>query len=154
MYEYLFKIQNYRKMSIEPVGRLLAAFFLTALILYRSYRKRSLTASASLIAFFVGIILTASSFCHFSALLAFFATSNRATRYRKAEKKKIDHDSKAAGQRNAWQVVCNGACPVVFSLAYIWLNKGLGEISWDFTNNYWPSFCTSAVLGKSNRIQT
>ncbi len=134
-------------------SRLTAAIILTVLILYRSYRKRSLTANGCLAAFFVGTVLTASSFCHFSSLLTFFAISNQATRYRQDEKKKIDHDFKANGQRNAIQVFCNGACPVAFSLAYMKLLNGMGEICWDFIDNYWCSFCTCAVLGKPYLIR-
>lgn len=98
-------------------------------------------------AFFVGVTVTTSSFCHFAALLAFFFTSNKATRFRQSDKKKIDYDFKPGGQRNAIQVLCNGLWPIIFSIAYMISLKRSGEITLDFSNNFEASFSTCAVLG-------
>lgn len=97
-------------------------------------------------AFFVGLLVTLSSLCHFASLFAFFFASNKATRFRQIEKKKIDHDFKAGGQRNAIQVFSNGAVPVLFSISFVLAMNQCTEISLDFQNNYIASFCTLAVL--------
>ena len=96
----------------------------------------------------MGFIITTSSFCHFASLLAFYYTSNKATKYKQQEKKKVDHDFEKAGQRDAIQVLCNGLCPTVFSLLYL-IFDGYGEKEFDFINNYVASMCSIAVLGKS-----
>ena len=102
----------------------------------------------------MGIIITISSYCHFASLLAFYYTSNKATKHKLQEKKKVDHDFEKAGQRDAIQVLCNGFCPTVFSLLYL-IFDGYGEKELDFINKYVASMCSIAVLGKrlqSNRI--
>ena len=45
-------------------------------------------------AVFVGIIVTFSSLCHFTSLLAFFYICNKATKYKQSEKRKLEDNFK------------------------------------------------------------
>ncbi|XP_070298473.1 transmembrane protein 19 isoform X2 [Salvelinus sp. IW2-2015] len=62
-------------------------------------------------ALLVGFILTMANMSFFSALLAFFITSSKLTRWKEEVKKKLDSDYKEGGQRNWIQVFCNGVSP-------------------------------------------
>lgn len=98
-------------------------------------------------AFFIGIIVSYSNLCHLCSLLAFFYASNKATKYRQEEKKKIDSEFKPGGQRDWLQVVSNGFFATFYSLFYI-IECGYGEKPIDFEHEYKSSWYSVAVLGK------
>lgn len=74
----------------------------------------------------VGAILSAASACFCLALLSFFLTSSKLTKWKASEKKKLEHDHKEGGQRNWVQVICNGGVATAAALCYIG-SGGYGE---------------------------
>lgn len=99
------------------------------------------------LAFFVGIIVSYSNFCHLCSLLAFFYASNKATKFRQEEKKKFDSEYKQGGQRDWLQVISNGFFATFYSIFYI-IECGHGERPIDFEHDYKSSWYSVAVLGK------
>ena len=57
-------------------------------------RKRSLDASGAALAVVVGFLLTAASACFSACLLVFFITSSQLTKWKAAEKRKLEEDYK------------------------------------------------------------
>ena len=99
-----------------------------------------------IVAFYVGFFITFSSLCHFVALLAFFFTSNKATKFRENAKKKFEADFKEGGQRDAAQVLSNGFFATFFSILYL-IDCGYGERPIDFVYDYKATQYSLAVLG-------
>lgn len=79
---------------LPSTSRCLASISLSLLISWYGVRRKSLSLSGGVAAIAVGAILTAASGCFCCALLAFFLTSSRLTKWRSAEKKKLEHDHK------------------------------------------------------------
>ncbi len=75
-------------------SRCIASVSLALLLSWHGVRRKSLSLSGGVAAVAVGAILTAASGCFCFALLAFFITSSRLTKWRSAEKKKLEHDHK------------------------------------------------------------
>jgi len=98
--------------------------------------------------FFMGFILTLSSFAHLMALMAFFVTGSKVTKFRSAQKKKIESDFKEGGQRNWIQVLCNGGMATQLALLYL-LDIGSGERPIDFDKEYRSSWLSIGIIGDS-----
>jgi len=126
-------------------------------------------------AFFVAFILTLSSYSFLVALLTFFITSSRATKFRQERKRKLEENFKegnqvglicfkymcrtyynlltnhlfcaSGGQRNWIQVLCNGGMATQLALLYL-LDLGSGERVIDFYHDYRGSWLNIGVLGK------
>lgn len=79
---------------LPSAARFLASVFPSLLISWSGVRRRSLSFSGGLAAIVVGVVLTAASGCFCLALLGFFLTSSKLTKWRANEKKKIEHDHK------------------------------------------------------------
>lgn len=75
-------------------ARLLVSVSLSLLISWLGMHRRSLSHSGGIAAILVGVVLTAASGCFCLALLAFFFTSSKLTKWRASEKKKLEHDYK------------------------------------------------------------
>lgn len=91
--------------------------------------------------------MTLSNYCFMLSMLAFFFTSSKATKYRAAQKKKIETDFKQGGQRNWVQVLCNGGVASELALLFL-IERGSGaEIPIHFALDYNPSWFAVAVLG-------
>ena len=73
-------------------SRCVASLGLPLLISWYGVRRRSLSLSGGLAAVAVGAVLTAASGCYCLSLLAFFLTSSKLTKWKAAEKKRIEHD--------------------------------------------------------------
>uniref|UniRef100_A0A4W5PUC2 Transmembrane protein 19 n=1 Tax=Hucho hucho TaxID=62062 RepID=A0A4W5PUC2_9TELE len=97
-------------------------------------------------ALLVGFILTMANMSFFSALLAFFITSSKLTRWKEEVKKKLDSDYKEGGQRNWVQVFCNGGVPTELALLYM-IEVGPGEMPVDFGKQYSASWMCLSLLG-------
>ncbi|XP_041834098.1 transmembrane protein 19-like [Melanotaenia boesemani] len=87
-----------------------------------------------------------ANYSFFSALLTFFITSSKLTRWGGAQKKKIDVDYKEGGQRNWIQVFCNGGVPTELALLFM-IEVGPGEIPIDFGKQYSGSWMCLSLLG-------
>lgn len=82
----------YQAMSLAI--RCTVSLFLPVLVSWYGVRRRSLSVSGGIVAAVVGAILTAASGCFCLALLAFFLTSSRLTKWKSAEKKRLEYDHK------------------------------------------------------------
>ncbi len=132
--------------SISPLRWLLVTFLPTALSFY-GYCRRSLSLSGAISALLVGFSLTMANAGFFAALLVFFLTSSKATRYKQAQKKAMEGAAhREGGQRNWLQVLCNGGVPTQIALLYL-LEVGCADLPMDFRAEYRASWLGSAVLG-------
>ncbi len=77
--------------------RITISVLLSALLSLYGLRKGSLSLSGGVAAFAVGFIHTMSSGCFCAALLTFFLTSSRLTKWRGQEKRRIEADYKEGG---------------------------------------------------------
>lgn len=84
------------------------AAFISSLIAFRAYRKKSLDLSGALAGFIVMTLHIAVNFRFGAMLLVFFFTSSKFTKYGVEKKRKLDADFKEGGQRNWIQVLSNG----------------------------------------------
>ena len=102
----------------SPV-RWFLAIFLPVYVVMKALSKKSLDLSGGLVALVIGFVLTLSSYAFTAALLVFFYSSNRLTRFRASEKRRIDESYRESGQRNWTQVICNGGIACQMSLMYL-----------------------------------
>ena len=89
-------------MELPSLARACTSIGLSLAIALYGLRRKSLSRSGALSAIAVGIVLTSASACFCLSLLAFFLTSSRLTKWKSAEKKKLEHDHKE-GECN-WRV--------------------------------------------------
>lgn len=134
--------------TLQPVSpwRWLFSILVPLMVTARALNRRSLDRSGALGALLVGFVLTMANYSFFSALLAFFITSSRLTRWGGAQKRKIDAEYKEGGQRNWVQVFCNGGVPTELALLYM-IEVGPGEIPVDFSKQYSASWMCLSLLG-------
>lgn len=134
--------------TLQPVSpwRWLFSILVPLMVTVRALKRRSLDRSGALGALLVGFVLTMANYSFFSALLAFFITSSRLTRWGGAQKRKIDAEYKEGGQRNWVQVFCNGGVPTELALLYM-IEVGPGEIPVDFSKQYSASWMCLSLLG-------
>ncbi|KAL6427539.1 hypothetical protein ACFW04_008788 [Cataglyphis niger] len=132
--------------SVISPWRWLAAVFIPLLFLLWGLRKKSLHVSGAILGLFVGFILTLSSFAHLSALVTFFVTGSKVTKFRSEQKKKIEADFKEGGQRTWIQVLCNSGMATQLALLYL-LDVGSGERPIDFDKEYRSSWLSIGILG-------
>ncbi|XP_068163190.1 transmembrane protein 19 [Antennarius striatus] len=134
--------------TLQPVSpwRWLFSILVPLVLTARALKRRSLDWSGALAALLVGFVMTMASYSFFAALLAFFITSSRLTRWGGAQKKKIDAEYKEGGQRNWVQVFCNGGVPTELALLYM-IEVGPGETPVDFGGQYSASWLSLSLLG-------
>ncbi|CAL1688070.1 unnamed protein product [Lasius platythorax] len=132
--------------SVISPWRWLAAVIIPSLFLFWGLRKKSLHISGAILGFFVGFILTLSSFAHLSALMTFFVTGSKVTKFRSEQKKKLEADFKEGGQRTWIQVLCNSGMATQLALLYL-LDVGSGERPIDFDKEYRSSWLSIGILG-------
>lgn len=145
-------------------SRLFASVALSLFISWYGVRRRSLSLSGGLAAIIVGVVLTAASGCFCLALLGFFLTSSRLTKWKASEKKRLEHDYKEGeavvqitvdyhegwlsdlpgGQRDWVQVLCNGGVATIAALCYIG-SVGYGEHPFFLTSST-PSMAAVACI--------
>lgn len=129
-------------------------------------KKRSLDTSGAGLAVVVGFLLTAASGCFSASLIIFFLTSSRLTKWKAAEKKKLEDGYREGlsiyrltptvvdlssqtlgGQRNWVQVVCNGGVASGCGLIYLGV-VGMAEVPlrYDEGGIDVPSLLSLAIL--------
>lgn len=97
--------------------QLLFGFFFAIVVSYLAYRARSLSKSGALAAVFVGAIIFGFGGWQWAALLlAFFISSSILTRAFGNRKQGLDEKYSKGGERDAGQVLGNGAVAAVFAL--------------------------------------
>ncbi|CAG8451422.1 407_t:CDS:2 [Paraglomus brasilianum] len=85
----------------------------------RGYKKKSLSFSGALAAFFVGMGTLANEWRLFAViLLTFYYTGSFFTKFKAAKKKELDEEYTEGGQRTAIQVFCNGFWGMVLAIAH------------------------------------
>ncbi|XP_029160150.1 transmembrane protein 19 [Nylanderia fulva] len=132
--------------SVISPWRWLAAVVIPLLFLSWGLRKKSLHISGAIFGFFVGFILTLSNFAHLSALVTFFITGSKVTKFRSKQKQKLEADFKEGGQRTWIQVLCNSGMATQLALLYL-LDVGSGERPIDFDKEYRSSWLSIGILG-------
>jgi len=83
--------------------------------------------------------------------MAFFVTGSKVTKFRSAQKKKLETDFKEGGQRNWIQVLCNGGMATQLALLYL-LDIGSGERPIDFDKEYRSSWLSIGILGNRHEM--
>ncbi|XP_028934699.1 transmembrane protein 19 isoform X1 [Ornithorhynchus anatinus] len=134
--------------NLRPVSpwRWLFSVVVPVLIVSNGFKKKSLDHGGALGGLVVGFILTIANLSFFTALLMFFLSSSKLTKWKGKTKKLIDSEYKEGGQRNWIQVFCNGAVPTELALLYM-IENGPGEIPVDFTKQYTASWMCLSLLG-------
>ncbi|XP_068132774.1 transmembrane protein 19 [Hyperolius riggenbachi] len=134
--------------TLRPISpwRWLFSVIVPVVIASRGLKKKSLDTSGALTGLLIGFLLTVSNFSFFSALLTFFWTSSKLTKWRGDLKKSYDSEYKEGGQRSWVQVLCNGGVPAELALLYM-VENGPGETPIDFAKEYTASWMCLSLLG-------
>ena len=108
--------------------RLNFAIFIPAYIAFGGLKTQSLNASGALLGTIVAFVLTITRWCFFWALMAFFVSSTKATKYKQEMKKKIEGDKfKLCGQTDWIRVICNGGVATLMAILYLH-SEGLEQV--------------------------
>ena len=108
--------------------RISSAIIIPLYIAISGLKKQSLDSSGALLGVVVAFVLTITRWCFLWALMAFFVTSSKATKYKQEIKKRIEGDAfKPGGQRNWIQVICNGGVALFMAVQYLH-SIGLEEV--------------------------
>ncbi|XP_062913790.1 transmembrane protein 19 isoform X1 [Mobula hypostoma] len=134
--------------NLRPVSpwRWMFSVIVPLIITSHALKGKSLDRSGAIGALIVGIILTVANFSFFSALLTFFVTSSKLSKWKAEAKKRLDAEYKEGGQRNWLQIFCNGGIPTEIALLYM-IENGPGEIAINFTKQYTASWMCLSLLG-------
>lgn len=109
--------QNTAQPTMSTTTRIVVGAACGAALAVRSYAKGSLTLGGSVAGAAMAVATAAGGYPIFVALLVFFLTSTKLTRWRGAEKARFDADYRSKPQRDVWQVLANG---LVGSVAGAW----------------------------------
>jgi len=132
-------------LQISPL-RWVSATAVTVATTSWGHGRSSLSTSGALLALLVGFCLTLAHVSFIVALLVFFISSSKATKFRQDIKKKFDSDFKEGGQRNWLQVLCNGGMATELALLYL-LDVGSADLPVDFRHHYRASWLGMGILG-------
>uniref|UniRef100_A0A9J8CGW6 Transmembrane protein 19 n=1 Tax=Cyprinus carpio carpio TaxID=630221 RepID=A0A9J8CGW6_CYPCA len=143
--------------TLQPVSpwRWLFSVLIPLFITFRAFKRRNLDHGGAIGAMLVGFVLSMANMSFFGALLTFFVTSSKLTKWKGDIKKQTDSDYKEekscedhsqGGQRNWLQVFCNGGVPTELALLYM-IEAGPGEIPVDFGKQYSASWMCLSLLG-------
>ncbi|KAG9152695.1 hypothetical protein Leryth_022538 [Lithospermum erythrorhizon] len=130
------------KTMIQP----LIAMFLSSMIAFRAYRKKSLNISGAFCGFFVMSIHLAVNYRFGAMLLVFFFTSSKFTKHGEERKRKIDPDFKEGGQRNWIQVLFNSGVATLLVLV-TFKTSGLQDQCLDSKESKLMTLLIGGVIG-------
>ncbi|ORZ33096.1 integral membrane protein DUF92-domain-containing protein [Catenaria anguillulae PL171] len=100
--------------------QLLIAIILSLLLAVHGLRKKSLSTSGAAAGLLVGLITFNHPHPVFGVILvAFYLSGSRVTKIGRETKLRIEEDYREAGQRNVWQVVCNGGVGTLLALTHL-----------------------------------
>lgn len=109
-------------------------------------RRKGVNGSGAICGLLFAIILSIASHSFLACLFTFFMSSSKATKFRAAQKAKIEEDHKAGeGQRNWVQVLCNAGMATQLALLYL-LDCGSGERPIDFGHQYRASWLAVGIM--------
>ncbi|EAU91485.2 integral membrane family protein [Coprinopsis cinerea okayama7 len=92
---------------------------LAVLLSGHGLRKKSLSPTGALTAFFVGFLsLAGGTYAFGVTLLVFYFTGSRATKYGKKQKAQLEDGYHEAGYRGGWQVLSNSATALIAT--FLW----------------------------------
>jgi len=123
----------------------MVAIFLPLMMAVYGLRRKSLDKTGASAAVVVGFLLSVSNFSFMASLLSCFIFASKATKYKSAQKKKLEHDFKEGGQRNWVQVLCNVGPACLMTLLYM-LEVGCVDLPISFTKFYSASWYAVAVI--------
>ncbi|XP_011499884.1 PREDICTED: transmembrane protein 19 isoform X2 [Ceratosolen solmsi marchali] len=125
--------------------RWLAAVLIPIMCALWGLKRKNIDITGAILGFFMGFILTLTSFSHVACLIAFFFTSSKVTKFR-VERKRAIEEIKEGGQRNWIQVLCNGGMAAQLAILYL-LDVGCGERPIDFDKDYRSSWLSIGIMG-------
>ncbi|XP_055705668.1 transmembrane protein 19 [Phlebotomus papatasi] len=129
-----------------PPTRWLISVFVPVFFAVYGYRRKGVNASGAILGFIISIVLTVANYSFLGCLMVFFLSSSKATKFRAAQKAKIEEDFKGGeGKRNWIQVLCNGGMALQLALLYL-IDCGPGERPIDFGRLYRSSWLGIATL--------
>jgi uncharacterized protein (TIGR00297 family) len=132
-------------LQISPL-RWVSATAVSVAVTSWGHGRNSLSTSGALLALLVGFCLTLAHVSFLFALLVFFLSSSKATKFKQDIKKRFESDFKEGGQRNWLQVLCNGGMATELSLLYL-LDVGSADLPVDFRHHYRASWLGMGILG-------
>lgn len=139
-----YLIQSGETDSSNPI-RWFVAIGLPLTISYYGHKKKSLSFSGAVLGFFIGFLLTLTSYAFMASLLVFFITSSWATKYKSQNKRNLEEDFKEGGQRNWLQVLCNGGIAAYLAM-FALIDSGCGEHVIDLEYRNRQSWLALAIL--------
>jgi len=128
-------------------NRVVASIIITALLVERGFRKKSLSASGAFAATFVGIITVLSGYRNIAVLIVFFVSSSFFTKYKNEVKALIEDNYKEGARRNWIQVVANGGFATLLALSYL-NNFGIDEFQLDYKTKPYATFLLVSIVGQ------
>ncbi|KAI9126048.1 hypothetical protein K1719_003466 [Acacia pycnantha] len=111
-------------MESAPLLQPSIAVFLSFLIAFRAYRRKSLSLSGAISGFVVMAIHISVGYRFGAMILAFFFTSSKLTKIGEDKKRKVDPEFKEGGQRNWIQVLSNSSIATVLVIIVWKLTEG------------------------------
>ncbi|XP_055693631.1 transmembrane protein 19 [Lutzomyia longipalpis] len=129
-----------------PPTRWLMSILIPTLFAVYGYRRKGVNLSGAIFGFILAVVLTVANYAFLSCLMVFFITGSRATKFRSAQKAKIEEDFRGGeGKRNWIQVLCNAGMGLQLSFLYL-IDCGPGERPIDFGPLYRSSWLGIALL--------
>jgi len=132
-------------LQISPL-RWVSATAVSVAVTSWGHKRKSLATSGALLALLVGFCLTLANVSFLCALLVFFISSSKATKFKEDIKRKYESEFKEGGQRNWLQVLCNGGMATELALLYL-LDVGAADLPADFRHHYRASWLGMGILG-------
>ena len=100
------------------LSRCLLAFTLAVGLSYHGFRKKSLSLSGSIAAFFVGFIAFAASYRFGAVLIMFYYSGSKFTKVREDVKARLEYNYSKGGQRNWLQVFSNSILATLVAVQF------------------------------------
>ncbi|KAJ1967003.1 hypothetical protein IWQ62_002116 [Dispira parvispora] len=114
------------------------AVFITAAVVLRSLKHKSLSPSGALAAAVVGLGTFSNDVAMFTVtLLAFFLSSSKLTKLKSKRKQALDAHYAEGGQRDLYQVFSNGLTGTLLSLVYTYYFDGASGVPFFDLNSPW-----------------
>ncbi|KAI0231759.1 Transmembrane protein 19 [Lamellibrachia satsuma] len=132
----------------EPLSpiRCIIAVLVPIFIAKWGLKRKSLNSSGAATGLVVGFVISLSNYCFLAALLVFFVSGSKLTKFRADQKRSLEENFKEGGQRNWVQVVCNAGVATELALILM-VESGCGEFLVDFSHHYTVSWLCMGVLG-------
>ncbi|KAJ1658879.1 hypothetical protein IWQ61_001951 [Dispira simplex] len=114
------------------------AVLLSTAVVFRSLKHKSLSPSGALAAAVVGLGTFSNDLAMFTvALLAFFLSSSKLTKFKSKRKQALDAHYVEGGQRDLYQVFSNGLTGTLISLAYTYYFDRVPGVPFFNLSNQW-----------------